>query len=106
MSEAITHADARHAAAHDEVGFIRHYVFSTDHKMIGKQFLALGLSMLAVGGALALLVRWQLAWPETPVPGFGRGGMKAITAGCTVKVTTRATSMPSAEMMPNSARPT
>src|SRR6185503_5924083 len=49
----------------------RTYVFSTDHKMIGKQFLSMGLGMLVVGGILALLVRWQLAWPETPVPGFG-----------------------------------
>jgi cytochrome c oxidase subunit I len=72
MSEAIGHAHARHAAAeHHEVGFIRHYFFSTDHKMIGKQFLAMGLFSLVIGGILALLVRWQLAWPETPVPGFG-----------------------------------
>jgi cytochrome c oxidase subunit 1 len=72
MSEAIGHAHARHAAAeHHEVGFVRHYLFSTDHKMIGKQFLAMGLFSLVIGGVLALLVRWQLAWPETPVPGFG-----------------------------------
>jgi cytochrome c oxidase subunit 1 len=71
MSEAISHADARHAATeHHDVGFIRHYVFSTDHKMIGKQFLTMGLAMLVLGGVLALLVRWELAWPETPVPGF------------------------------------
>jgi cytochrome c oxidase subunit 1 len=38
--------------------------------MIGKQFLFLGLFMMVFGGAMALLVRWQLAWPETPVPGF------------------------------------
>jgi len=72
MSEAVTHAGARHAeAGHHEVGFIRHYVFSTDHKMIGKQFLTLGLFNLLIGGLLALLVRWEIAWPETPVPGFG-----------------------------------
>jgi cytochrome c oxidase subunit 1 len=71
MSEAIHHAEARHAGAHHEVGFIRHYIFSTDHKMIGKQFLAQGLTMFLVGGLLALLVRWELAWPEQPVPGFG-----------------------------------
>jgi cytochrome c oxidase subunit 1 len=70
MSEAIGHAEARHAEAHHEVGFIRHYIFSTDHKMIGKQFLAQGLTMLIVGGLLALLVRWELAYPEQPVPGF------------------------------------
>src|SRR3989442_1373700 len=43
--------------------FIRQYVFSTDHKMIGKQFLTLGLLGLMMGGILALLVRWELAWP-------------------------------------------
>src|SRR5947207_9795201 len=72
MSEAISHVEARHAAeAHHEVGFVRHYIFSTDHKMIGKQFLTLGLFGLMMGGILALLVRWELAWPETPVPGLG-----------------------------------
>jgi cytochrome c oxidase subunit 1 len=71
MSEAISHAEARHlAAAHAEPGFIRKYIFSLDHKTIGKQFLTTGLSMLVIGGVLALLVRWELAWPETPVPGF------------------------------------
>src|SRR5262250_3834962 len=72
MSEAISHAEGRHAhVAHHEESFIRHYIFSTDHKMIGKQFLSLGLAMLVLGGILALLVRWELAWPETPVPGMG-----------------------------------
>jgi cytochrome c oxidase subunit 1 len=71
MSEAISHVEARHAAAaHAEPGFLRTYVFSTDHKMIGKQFLTLGLFGLMMGGVLALLVRWELAWPETPVPGM------------------------------------
>lgn len=56
---------------HHELGFWRTYVFSTDHKMIGRQFLFLGLFMLLIGGALAMFMRWQLGWPETPVPGFG-----------------------------------
>jgi cytochrome c oxidase subunit 1 len=55
---------------HHELGFLRTYVFSTDHKMIGRQFLFLGLLMMILGGILALLVRWQLAWPETPIPGM------------------------------------
>jgi cytochrome c oxidase subunit 1 len=75
MSKPLPHAEAQHhAAAHDahhDAGFLRTYVFSLDHKMIGKQFLAMGLGMFAVGGILALLVRWELAWPETPVPGMG-----------------------------------
>ncbi len=71
MSEAIVHADAGHHAGHHEQSFFRTYIFSTDHKMIGKQFLGMGLAMLILGGLLALLVRWQLAWPETAVPGMG-----------------------------------
>ncbi len=68
MSEAAAHADH---GAHEPAGFWSHYVFSTDHKMIGRQFLFLGLFMLIIGGILAMLIRWQLAWPETEVPGLG-----------------------------------
>src|ERR671935_204590 len=57
-------------AGHHELGFVRTYIFSTDHKMIARQFLFLGLFMMIIGGLLALIVRWQLAWPETPVPGL------------------------------------
>jgi cytochrome c oxidase subunit 1 len=53
---------------HEELSFLRHYVFSTDHKMIGRQFLFLGLFMMIIGGLLALMVRWELAWPESQVP--------------------------------------
>jgi cytochrome c oxidase subunit 1 len=56
---------------HHELGFWRTYIFSTDHKMIGRQFLFLGLFMLVIGGTLAMMMRWELAWPETAVPGFG-----------------------------------
>src|SRR2546428_6818969 len=71
MSEGVTpHADPG-AVAGPEVGFIRHSVFPTDPKMIGKQFLTLGLFGLLMGGVLAMLVRWELAFPETPGPGLG-----------------------------------
>jgi len=43
---------------------------SRDHKTTGRQYLLLGAGMAVVGGLLAYLVRWQLAWPGTPVPGF------------------------------------
>ncbi len=54
-----------HGDGHGHVhhgSFISTYVFSTDHKMIGKQFLITTLLCLMVGGALALGVRWQLAF--------------------------------------------
>ena len=69
MSEsAVAHGAHGH---HPKPSFISHYIFSPDHKMIGRQFLFVGLLMLLIGGLLAMLVRWQLAWPETPVPGLG-----------------------------------
>ncbi|MBI3030718.1 MAG: cbb3-type cytochrome c oxidase subunit I [Candidatus Rokubacteria bacterium] len=66
-----TAATATVHGAHHELGFVRTYIFSTDHKMIARQFLFLGLFMMVIGGILAMLIRWQLAWPETPVPGLG-----------------------------------
>ncbi len=74
------HAATAHAThEHHELGFVRTYIFSTDHKMISRQFLFLGLFMMILGGLLALVVRWQLAWPETAVPGLG--GILTETGG-------------------------
>ena len=56
---------------HEELGFWRTYLFSTEHKTIGKQYLSLGLFMTIVGGFLAYVMRWQLAYPDTEVPGWG-----------------------------------
>ena len=49
--------------------FLRTYVFSTDHKMVAPVSVYAVL-MLIVGGLLAMMIRWQLAWPETAVPGL------------------------------------
>ena len=67
---------ATHAAAHEAHGdhaesFIRKYVFSTDHKVIGVQYGVTALVFLAVGFFLVLLMRWQLAYPEQPMPLLG-----------------------------------
>ena len=40
--------------------FVRKYIFSEDHKIIGIQFLFSSIIFLLLGGALALLVRIQL----------------------------------------------
>ncbi|HZM70352.1 MAG TPA: cbb3-type cytochrome c oxidase subunit I [Candidatus Cryosericum sp.] len=48
--------------------FIRKYVFSEDHKIIGIQFLFMSLLFMVVGGLLALMVRWQLGFPDRPMP--------------------------------------
>ncbi len=51
--------------AHGKGSFISTYVFSYDHKMIGKQYLTLAMMMGVVGGLLAMLVRLQLGFPGT-----------------------------------------
>jgi cytochrome c oxidase subunit 1 len=71
MSATTATAHAHTAHDHHDLGFVRTYIFSTDHKMIARQFLFMGLIMMVLGGVLALVVRWQLAWPETAVPGLG-----------------------------------
>ncbi len=48
---------------------IRKYIFSTDHKVIGKQYLGIALFWMIVGALTVILIRWQLAWPDTPLPG-------------------------------------
>jgi cytochrome c oxidase subunit 1 len=53
----------RDAVAHQKQSFIRRYVFSTDHKVIGIQYFLTGGLMGLLGAALAALIRLQLAWP-------------------------------------------
>lgn len=60
-------ADHEH---HDE-GFIRKYVFSVDHKVIGIQYGITSLFFLLFGFCLMILMRWQLANPGQPIPFIG-----------------------------------
>jgi len=63
--------DAISTAHHEPQGFIGRYVFSTDHKVIAKQYLSLALFWALMGGLTAYLIRWQLAHPDTEIPGWG-----------------------------------
>ena len=58
-------------AHHEEESFIRRYIFATDAKIIGIQFLFTTLFFLLVGGLLAMLIRWQLGFPDAAIPGGG-----------------------------------
>src|ERR1051326_8125752 len=60
-----------HEAHHEDLGFWRTYVFSTDHKMIGIQYGITALCFLFFGFSLIMLMRWQLAYPGRPIPVFG-----------------------------------
>src|SRR5262245_6353919 len=46
-------------------------VVSTDHKVIGLQYLVTSLAFLLLGFLLILLIRWQLAFPGAAVPVVG-----------------------------------
>jgi cytochrome c oxidase subunit 1 len=62
---------AAHEEHHEELGFWRKYVFSVDHKVIGIQYGITGLLFLFFGFSLMMLMRWQLAYPGSPLPWLG-----------------------------------
>lgn len=67
--EAHGHHDAHghdHDHGHHEESFVSKYIFSQDHKMIGKQFLMTAVFMGLVAMLLSILFRIQLAWPGEP----------------------------------------
>ncbi len=70
-----------HAAIHDESqahahahaapqGFIRKYIFSLDHKVIGLQYFFLALTAVFVGMFLSLVMRLHLVWPNATIFGW------------------------------------
>ena len=68
----VTHESG--GAHHPPTGFIRKYIFSLDHKVIGIQYLLLALFSVFVGMFLSLLMRIHLAWPSAKLP-FIEGGI-------------------------------
>src|SRR3990170_34359 len=65
MSHAAGPAAVHHGAP---TGFIRKYIFSMDHKVIGIQYWFLALAAVFVGMALSLYMRLRLAWPNDHFP--------------------------------------
>src|SRR5499426_3672760 len=57
-----------HVATHHELGFVRKYIFSTDHKIIAIQYMITAMFMAIIGGLLSMLMRYQLAWPQALSP--------------------------------------
>ena len=61
--------DGHHDHDHHHHGsFLSRYIFSTDHKVIAKQFMFTGIFMAVIGVLLSSLFRLQLAFPDTPFP--------------------------------------
>lgn len=57
------HHDDDHGHHHKQT-FVTKYIFSTDHKMISKQYMITGIFMGVVGILMSLLFRMQIAWPD------------------------------------------
>src|SRR5712691_1358495 len=51
--------------------FIRKYIFSLDHKVIGIQYITLALVAVLVGMTMSVLMRMNLSWPGTNWPILG-----------------------------------
>jgi len=51
-------------------GFLRKYVFSLDHKVIGKQYYGLALIAVFTGMILSWLMRFHLVWPNAKILGL------------------------------------
>lgn len=72
MHGAHDHAHHYDGHAHHHPGFWRGYVFSTDHKVIGVQYMVTALVFLFFGFCLMMVMRWPLAYPGQPLPSFVR----------------------------------
>ncbi len=66
MATATLHAHDVHEHEHEhhELGFVRKYIFSEDHKTIAKQYLITGIIWAFFGGALSIIFRLQLGFPD------------------------------------------
>src|SRR5438034_5060720 len=67
-------AEASHDVVHRHEppkSFIRKYIFSLDHKVIGIQYILLALSAVVVGMLMSVLMRLNLSWPGTTWPIMG-----------------------------------
>ena len=63
-----------HATGEVPSGFVRRYIFSSDHKVVGLQYFFLALTAVTVGIVLSLLMRFHLVWPAAHLP-FVAGGI-------------------------------
>ena len=74
-------------AAHAAHGFIRKYVFSLDHKVIGIQYYFLGLFSVFVGLTLSVLMRYHMVNPNVKVALFEKFWPTAAAGGIMTRTT-------------------
>ena len=58
------HFHEHHHGDKFQSNFLTHYVFSTDHKMIARQFLITGMFWAFIGAGMSIIFRLQLGFPE------------------------------------------
>src|SRR6202030_715703 len=63
-------ASEAHIAHHAPTGFIRKWIFSLDHKVIGLQYYFLALFSVFLGMGLSVLMRYHMVWPDAKVALF------------------------------------
>src|SRR5437773_12533450 len=66
MHDMSAHAHVAHPAP--PTSFIRKYIFSLDHKVIGKQYYGLALAGVLVGMFLSWLMRIHVGWTNLAIP--------------------------------------
>src|ERR1700726_600261 len=64
----VTHESGGHH--HPPTGFIRKYIFSLDHKVIGIQYYFLALFSVFLGMTLSVLMRFHMVYPDAKVSLF------------------------------------
>ena len=79
------------ATQSDRLNWWRRYVFSTDHKVIGIQYLITGFLFILFAFCLMMLMRWQLAYPGQELPVVGKFLLRIFGPGL----------MPSGTMTPD-----
>jgi cytochrome c oxidase subunit 1 len=67
----LMHGPASKSAKPSTAPWLRRYLFSVDHKVIGKQYFFLSLAAALIGSVLSLLLRIRLVWPQTSIPFLG-----------------------------------
>ncbi|HET7150267.1 MAG TPA: cbb3-type cytochrome c oxidase subunit I [Candidatus Acidoferrum sp.] len=64
----VTHDNGANQPETPRDGFVSGYLFSTDHKTIGLQYLWLALFSVFLGMAMSLVMRIHLVWPGAHIP--------------------------------------
>jgi cytochrome c oxidase subunit 1 len=72
---------AVHSAHQAPTGFIRKYIFSKDHKVIGIQYYFLALFSVLLGMMLSLLMRFHMVHPDAKVAWFEKLWPTAAAGG-------------------------